>query len=276
MITALDEASLDRSHLRAVVASGVGFFTDAYDLFRHRDRLGAHHQGLEPAGSGEAGPAQQHHAGRRVPRAPWCSGAYADKVGRKRVYWLVAAIMIAGALGAALSQSFWMADRVPVRARGRRRRRLPGQRGHGTQDANRKDRGKLVGMVFGTQALGLIVGPLIALGPARLRRPGTSYGMARPARARRPARSSRGLPAQPDARITALPGPRAEPPRPRQASNAPAIATGVSDVRPGRWPGEALVVHRPALAGHAGRDGGLLVPARLRLLREHDLYAADP
>ena len=29
--------------------------------------------------------------------------------------------------------------------------------------ANRKDRGKLVGMVFGTQALGLVVGPLIAL-----------------------------------------------------------------------------------------------------------------
>src|SRR5205814_2898033 len=29
--------------------------------------------------------------------------------------------------------------------------------------ANRKDRGKLVGLVFGTQALGLIVGPLIAL-----------------------------------------------------------------------------------------------------------------
>ena len=29
--------------------------------------------------------------------------------------------------------------------------------------ANRKDRGKLVGMVFGTQALGLVVGPLVAL-----------------------------------------------------------------------------------------------------------------
>jgi MFS family permease len=35
-------------------------------------------------------------------------GRYADKVGRKRVYWLVAAIMIAGALGSALSQSYWM------------------------------------------------------------------------------------------------------------------------------------------------------------------------
>ena len=29
--------------------------------------------------------------------------------------------------------------------------------------ANRKDRGKLVGMVFSTQALGLIVGPIVAL-----------------------------------------------------------------------------------------------------------------
>src|ERR1700730_9098233 len=33
LIAALDEASLSRYHLRAVVASGVGFFTDAYDLF---------------------------------------------------------------------------------------------------------------------------------------------------------------------------------------------------------------------------------------------------
>ncbi len=43
--------------------------------------------------------------------------------------------------------------------------------------ANRKDRGRLVGMVFGTQALGLIVGPLIALAPARRRVPAmTWYG----------------------------------------------------------------------------------------------------
>jgi hypothetical protein len=33
LITALDEASLSRFHLRAVLASGMGFFTDAYDLF---------------------------------------------------------------------------------------------------------------------------------------------------------------------------------------------------------------------------------------------------
>jgi hypothetical protein len=32
-IAALDEATLSRFHLRAVLASGAGFFTDAYDLF---------------------------------------------------------------------------------------------------------------------------------------------------------------------------------------------------------------------------------------------------
>ena len=32
-------------------------------------------------------------------------GRFADVVGRKRVYWLVAVIMIAGALGSALSLS---------------------------------------------------------------------------------------------------------------------------------------------------------------------------
>ena len=32
LIAALDEASLSRSHLRAVLVPGMGFFTDAYDL----------------------------------------------------------------------------------------------------------------------------------------------------------------------------------------------------------------------------------------------------
>ena len=90
-------------------------------------------------------------------------GRFANLVGRKQVYWLVAAITIVGAIGSALAPSFWV---------------LIGFRfvlGFGvggdypvsavmvSEYANRKDRGKLVGMVFGTQALGLIVGPLIAL-----------------------------------------------------------------------------------------------------------------
>jgi PHS family inorganic phosphate transporter-like MFS transporter len=161
MITALDEASLNRSHLRAVVASGVGFFTDAYDLFvigiasalitkdwnLSSDRLALLNSTMLAAA----------FLGALV------FGRYADKVGRKPVYWLVAAIMIAGALGAALSQSFWMliAFRfvLGIGVGGD----YPVSAVMVSEYANRKDRGKLVGMVFGTQALGLIVGPLIAL-----------------------------------------------------------------------------------------------------------------
>ena len=161
LAAALDEAPLSRFHLRAVVTSGMGFFTDAYDLF--------------VIGIASTLITKDWHLGSGRLAVLNCTmlvaaflgafvfGRFADVVGRKRVYWLVAAIMIVGALGSALSPSFWV---------------LIGFRfvlGFGvggdypvsavmvSEYANRKDRGKLVGMVFGTQALGLIVGPLIAL-----------------------------------------------------------------------------------------------------------------
>jgi PHS family inorganic phosphate transporter-like MFS transporter len=161
LVAALDEAPLGRSHLRAVVASGVGFFTDAYDLFvigiasslitKDWDLSSGHLALLNSTMLAAA------FVGALV------FGRYADKVGRKRVYWLVAAIMIAGALGSAFSQSFWMliAFRfvLGVGVGGD----YPVSAVMVSEYANRKDRGKLVGMVFGTQALGLVVGPLIAL-----------------------------------------------------------------------------------------------------------------
>jgi MFS family permease len=161
LIAALDEASLSRFHLRAVLVSGMGFFTDAYDLF--------------VIGIASTLIAKEWHlsSGRlallnsTMLAAAFLGalvfGRFADTAGRKRVYWVVAAIMIAGALGSALAPSYWV---------------LIGFRfllGFGvggdypvsavlmSEYANRKDRGKLVGMVFGTQALGLIVGPLVAL-----------------------------------------------------------------------------------------------------------------
>jgi MFS family permease len=90
-------------------------------------------------------------------------GRYADKVGRKRVYWLVAAVMIAGALGSAFAQSFWMLIAFRFVLGFGVGGDYPVSAVMVSEYANRKDRGKLVGMVFGTQALGLIIGPLIAL-----------------------------------------------------------------------------------------------------------------
>ena len=157
----LDEAALSRFHLRAVLASGVGFFTDAYDLFV----IGIASTLITK--DWHLNPGQLAVLNSTMLAAAFLGalvfGRYADMVGRKRVYWLVALIMIAGALGAALSGSFWVLIGF---------RFLLGLGVGGdypvsavmvSEYANRKDRGKLVGMVFGTQALGLIVGPLVAL-----------------------------------------------------------------------------------------------------------------
>src|SRR5580693_4708172 len=161
LVAALDEAPLSRFHLRAVVASGMGFFTDAYDLFV----IGIASALIDKDWDLSSGKLAVLNS---TMLAAACLGAlvfgrYADVVGRKRVYWLVAVLMIAGALGSALSGSFWVLIGF---------RFLLGLGVGGdypvsavmvSEYANRKDRGKLVGMVFGTQALGLIIGPLIAL-----------------------------------------------------------------------------------------------------------------
>jgi MFS family permease len=161
LVTALDEASLSRFHMRAVVASGVGFFTDAYDLFV----IGIASALITKDWDLSSG--QLAVLNSTMLAAAFLGalvfGRYADLVGRKRVYWLVAAIMIAGALGSALSGSFWVLIGfrfvLGVGVGGD----YPVSAVMVSEYANRKDRGKLVGMVFGTQALGLIVGPLIAL-----------------------------------------------------------------------------------------------------------------
>jgi MFS transporter, PHS family, inorganic phosphate transporter len=144
-----------------VLASGAGVLTDAYDLFVigiastliSKDwHLSSGHLAILNSTMLAAA-----FLGALV------FGRYADVVGRKRVYWLVAAVMIAGALGSALSGSFWVLIGfrflLGVGVGGD----YPVSAVMVSEYANRKDRGKLVGMVFGTQALGLIVGPLVAL-----------------------------------------------------------------------------------------------------------------
>src|SRR2546430_14448396 len=90
-------------------------------------------------------------------------GRLADLLGRKRIAVFDASVMLVFALASAVAPSFiflvgfrfllgfGVGGDYPVSAVLM------------SEYANRRDRGKLVGMVFGTQALGLIVGPLVAL-----------------------------------------------------------------------------------------------------------------
>jgi MFS family permease len=161
LIAALDEASLSRFHLRAVLASGMGFFTDAYDLFV----IGIASALITKDWNLSSGKLALLNSTMLFAAfvGALVFGRFADVIGRKRVYWIVAAIMIAGALGSALSQSFWVLIAFRFVLGFGVGGDYPVSAVMVSEYANRKDRGKLVGMVFGTQALGLIVGPLIAL-----------------------------------------------------------------------------------------------------------------
>jgi len=157
----LNEAPRSKFHRRAVLISGVGFFTDAYDLF--------------VIGTVAAIVTTQWHLS--TTKTSWVTGAallgavigafvfgrIADVLGRKSVYVLVAAIMIVGALASAFSPSFvWLVMSRFVLGLG-----IGGDYPVSavlmSEYSNRRDRGRLVGMVFSMQALGLIVGPLVGL-----------------------------------------------------------------------------------------------------------------
>ena len=161
LIGALDEAKLGRFHLRAVLVSGMGFFTDAYDLFV----IGIASSLIKDQWHLDSGRLALLNAtmlGAAFLGA-FVFGRIADLVGRKRVYWIVAAIMVVAALGSAAAPSFWVLIGFRFLLGFGVGGDYPVSAVMVSEYANRKDRGKLVGMVFGTQALGLIIGPLIAL-----------------------------------------------------------------------------------------------------------------
>ena len=157
----LNEAPASKFHRRTVIISGVGFFTDAYDLF--------------VIGTAATLVALQWHLS--TLQTSWVTGAailgafvgaftfgrIADLIGRKKVYVTVAVIMILGAIASAFAPDFvflvvarlvlglGIGGDYPVSAV------------FMSEYSNRQDRGRLVGLVFSMQALGLIVGPLVAL-----------------------------------------------------------------------------------------------------------------
>ena len=157
----LDEAPRSRFHRRTVVVSGVGFFTDAYDLF--------------VIGTVSAIVATQWHLS--TVETSWVTGSailgaffgallfgrIADVLGRKSVYLGVAVIMVVGAVASAVAPGFiWLVVARFVLGLG-----IGGDYPVSavlmSEYSNRSDRGRMVGMVFSMQALGLIVGPLVGL-----------------------------------------------------------------------------------------------------------------
>ena len=156
----LDEAKVGRKHWLTVFTSGMGFFTDAYDLFIIGTvtvlltpifHLNTNQISLLNSISLLASVAGALTFGRLM-----------DKLGRKRMYGVEVAILVVGAILSAFAWNFasLLIFRIIV--------------GYGvggdyatsavitSEYSNRQSRGKLIGTVFSMQALGLIAGPAIA------------------------------------------------------------------------------------------------------------------
>jgi MFS transporter, PHS family, inorganic phosphate transporter len=161
VLARLDNSNLSGFHLKAMITAGMGFFTDAYDLFIIGVVLALltplwHLNGLEISLLGSTSLIA-------AALGSLIFGRLADRLGRKFVYGYELIVLAVGAIASALSPSivFLLIFRFilglgiggdyPVSATLM------------SEYSNRRDRGKLITMVFSMQGLGLILGPLVAI-----------------------------------------------------------------------------------------------------------------
>ncbi len=157
----LNEAKFSGFHLRAIITAGMGFFTSAYDL----TVIGT--ATVLISGIWHVTPFQLGLVNSVSLFATFLGafffGRLADVVGRKRIYGVEAGLMAIGAIMSALSQNIvWLIAARTIMGFG-----IGGDYPLSavimSEYANTKDRGKMVGMVFSCQALGFLVGPVIAI-----------------------------------------------------------------------------------------------------------------
>ena len=156
----LDESGITREHWKIMFISGMGFFTDAYDLFI----IGLAMELIKP----EWHPTP-FAVGLVTSTALLASavgalvfGRVADMLGRKRIYGFEVLVLAAGAIASAFSPGVWwliffriilgigIGGDYPVSATLM------------SEYAGKKHRGMMVSLVFAMQAAGLLVGPLLA------------------------------------------------------------------------------------------------------------------
>lgn len=158
---ALDDARLSVFHLRAAVTAGAGFFTDSYDL----NVIGTVVLLVQPQfhlGSGQVSMLTSSSL-LAVALGAALFGRLGDHLGRRRVYGLEAVLMIIGALVSALAPNF------TVLLIGRLVLGLgiggdyPASGVLMTEYANRRNRGRLVGLTFVFYVFGQVTAYLASL-----------------------------------------------------------------------------------------------------------------
>jgi PHS family inorganic phosphate transporter-like MFS transporter len=161
VLAALDNSALSKFHLKAMITSGMGFFTDAYDLFI----IGVVLAILTPLWHLNALEISLLSSTSLIAAAFGAVffGRLADRIGRHAIYGYTLLVLAAGAIASAFSPSIiWLLAFRFILGLG-----IGGDYPLSatlmSEYANRRDRGKLITMVFSMQGVGLICGPLVAI-----------------------------------------------------------------------------------------------------------------
>jgi MFS transporter, PHS family, inorganic phosphate transporter len=157
---ALDDAKINKFQLKIMFVSGMGFFTDAYDLFV----IGIVVVLLKTQWTLSTGQVSWINSATLLASAVGAIafGRVADILGRKRIYGYEVLILAIGAIASAFAPNytFLLISRIvlgigiggdyPVSATIM------------SEYSGKQTRGRMVGLVFAMQGAGLIVGPLVA------------------------------------------------------------------------------------------------------------------
>lgn len=165
-LTSIDSLKLTFNHIKVWYTSGMGFFTDAYDLFI----IGAILDVLKQLNSPNF-PLNDVTTGLLASSALWTAiigqllfGFLGDRIGRKAIYGVEAILMMIGALLSAISPNiYWLIAFRSIMGLG-----IGGDYPISatimSEYANVKDRGKLVALVFANQGLGTLAAIAVGVG----------------------------------------------------------------------------------------------------------------
>ncbi|MEM1244420.1 MAG: MFS transporter [Pseudomonadota bacterium] len=159
-LSRFDEAKLSKYHARMVITAGMGFFTDAYDLFV----IGVVTALLLPIWHLSITQLAILN-GASLAAAAFGAiffGSLADKIGRKKIYGYEVLILFVGAILSACALSFTWLLLARILVGFGIGGDYPTSAVVASENANRRNRGFLVLLVFAMQALGLIIGPSFA------------------------------------------------------------------------------------------------------------------
>ncbi len=167
LLSSVNNAKLSRFHYKTWLVAGLGFFTDAYDLFI----IGVVTSLLVLSGWHNLTTVEKSLLDSTALLSAVIGalvfGRLLDKLGRKAIYGIELIILVIGALGSAFLTPV---NGVYILIAWRFLLGIGIGGDYATSStimaeySNTQSRGKLIGMVFSMQSLGLLAGPLVSLG----------------------------------------------------------------------------------------------------------------